>query len=414
MPKTLASPGELRTHIARAISDAMAARQLNATAVQAGRSWRHVAKRGMLLLLLALGTSPQNLSADDSQKEFQLALPGFRYQFPRDHGSHDEFRTEWWYYTGHLMAKNGRQFGYELTFFRRAIAPEQTKNNPSRWAITQLYLAHLALTDLDRKQFRYAEKVSRAGLGKAGATREKLDLWIDRWSAQALPGEPIRFRLQAAHEGVRIELTLNPTKPLVIHGTGGISRKGSEAGQASHYYSFTRLATEGTVTVGEDRLAVTGTSWMDHEFGSADLGHDLVGWDWFSLQLADHTELMLYRLRRADGSSDPASSGTVVSADGRAQPLALSDVQIEPLAFWTSPQSGARYPSRWRLSSRSLSLYVEITPLLAEQELITRRSTQVTYWEGAVHVSGTQSGRSISGQGYVELTGYAERFRQRL
>lgn len=346
MPKTLASPGELRAHIMRAISDAMAPYQLGATAVQVDRSWRQAAQGVTLLLLLALGASTQNLSADDSHKEFRLALPGYHYQFPRDHGSHDEFRTEWWYYTGHLTTKNGRQFGYELTFFRRAIRPEQIKNNPSRWTMTQLYLAHLALTDLGRKQFHYAEKVSRAGLGKAGARPEQLDLWIDRWSAQTLPGEPIRFQLQAAHEDISIELTLSPTKPLVIHGTGGISRKGTEAGQASHYYSFTRLATEGAVTVGGDRLAVTGTSWMDHEFGSADLGRDLVGWDWFSLQLANNTELMLYRLRRADGSPDPSSSGTLVSADGQAHPLPLSDAQIEPLAFWTSLQSGARYPSQ--------------------------------------------------------------------
>lgn len=367
----------------------------------------------MLPLLLGASTQ-QSLSADDSRHNFRPALPGYQYRFPRDHGSHDDFQTEWWYYTGHLAAKNGRRFGYELTFFRRAVPPDRIKTEPSRWTIGQLYLAHFALTDLGEKRFHYAEKVSRAGLGKAGAMQERLDVWIDRWSARTLPGEPTRLQLQAAHEDLRIDLILAPVKPLVIHGTGGISRKGAEAGQASHYYSFTRLATEGTITIGRDRLPITGTSWMDHEFGSADLGHDLVGWDWFSLQLANDTELMFYRLRRADGSADPASSGTLVFADGRTQPLSSSDLQLDPLAFWTSPQSGARYPSRWRLSSRALNLEVEITPLLADQELITRRSTQITYWEGAVEATGTLSGRAISGQGYVELTGYAERFKQRL
>ncbi len=387
---------------------------LGATPFQTSRRRHSVWWSVSLLLPLLLGASTQSLSADDSRHNFRPALPGYQYRFPRDHGSHDDFQTEWWYYTGHLAAKNGRRFGYELTFFRRAVPPDRLKTEPSRWTIGQLYLAHFALTDLSEKRFHYAEKVSRAGLGKAGATQERLDVWIDRWSAKTLPGESAQFQIHASHEDVGIELTLSPTKRLVIHGTGGISRKGAEAGQASHYYSFTRLATEGTVTVGEDHLAVTGASWMDHEFGSADLGHDLVGWDWFSLQLANDTELMFYRLRRADGSADPASSGTLVFADGRTQPLSLSDLQLDPLAFWTSPQSGARYPSRWRLSSRSLNLEVEIVPLLAEQELITRRSTQVTYWEGAVQVTGTVAGQPISGQGYVELTGYAERFTQKL
>lgn len=387
---------------------------LHVTSLQTCRRRHYAWWSVSLLVSLVLGASPQSLSADDSRNDFRLALPGYQYQFPRDHGSHDDFRTEWWYYTGHLTAKNGRRFGYELTFFRRAIPPDHIKTEPSRWTISQLYLAHFALTDLSQKRFHYAEKVSRAGLGKAGAAQEQLDVWIDHWSAKTLSGESAQFQLQASHEDVGMELTLRPTKPLVIHGTGGISRKGAETGQASHYYSFTRLATEGIVTIGQDHIAVTGTGWMDHEFGSADLAHDLAGWDWFSLQLANDTELMLYRLRRDDGSADPASSGTLVFADGRTQPLSLSDVQLEPLAFWTSPQSGARYPSRWRLSSRSLNLDVEITPLLAEQELITRRSTQVTYWEGAVQVTGTLSGRVISGQGYVELTGYAERFTQHL
>lgn len=368
----------------------------------------------LLSFAVIMGGVPHSLSAGDPQNRFRLALPGYQFTFPRDHGSHDGFRTEWWYYTGQLTAKNGRRFGYELTFFRRAVPPVQVKTRPSRWTIAQLYLAHFALSDLDRKRFRYAEKVSRAGLGKAGAAAEQLNVWIDQWTARSLPGEPMRIQLQAEHKDFRIDLLLVPAKPLVIHGTGGISRKGADVGQASHYYSFTRLATEGTVTIGEDPLPVTGTSWMDHEFGSADLGHDLVGWDWFSLQLANGTELMWYRLRRADGSADPASSGTLVSADGHVQPLSLNDVQVEPLDFWTSPQSGARYPSRWKLTARQLNLDVEITPLLAEQELITRRSTQVTYWEGAVNVAGTQAGRSLTGQGYVELTGYAERFKHRL
>ena len=191
-----------------------------------------------------------------------------------------------------------------------------------------------------------------------------------------------------------------------MHGADGISRKGTDPGQASHYYSLTRLAAKGRLTIGKESFNVTGTSWMDHEFGSAELGEDVVGWDWFSIQLADHSELMLYRLRRRDGTSDPVSSGTVVFPDGHTRHLALADFHIEAKESWTSPASHATYPSTWRIAVPSLELALEVTPLLADQELRTSRSTQVTYWEGAVAVSGIKGGQAANGQGYVELTGY--------
>ncbi|MBH0181543.1 MAG: carotenoid 1,2-hydratase, partial [Nitrospira sp.] len=199
-----------------------------------------------------------------------------------------------------------------------------------------------------------------------------------------------------------------------IHGQDGISRKGAEYGQASHYYSFTRLATTGTLSIGDEQFEVAGTSWMDHEFGSADLGKDLVGWDWFSIQLADKSELMVYRLRRSDGSPDPASSGTVVSPDGQTRHLPVGDIRIESAGTWTSPKSRAVYPNQWRITIPSLDMKLDLTPVLADQELRTTSSAQVTYWEGAVSVSGTKQGRSIQGEGYAELTGYAERIEQRL
>jgi predicted secreted hydrolase len=206
----------------------------------------------------------------------------------------------------------------------------------------------------------------------------------------------------------------DPAKPLVIHGERGISKKRAAAGQASHYYSFTNLATAGNLTIGTETYRVTGTSWMDHEFGSADMGADLAGWDWFSIQLADKRELMVYRLRHADGSSDAASSGTLVLADGRTQHLSATDIQLTPLDTWTSPTSKATYPSRWQVSIPSLGLALNLTPLLADQELRTTRSTQVTYWEGAVDVTGTEQGKPLKGRSYIEMTGYAKQVEKKL
>jgi predicted secreted hydrolase len=369
----------------------------------------------VIVIAVGIGLSFGNLLfAADPIQEFRLATPGYQYVFPRDHGSHDDFRTEWWYYTGHLTAKNGRQFGYQLTFFRRGVPRNRVKTLPSQWSITQLYLAHFAISDLSDEQFHYDERISRAGLGKAGAEPGGLQVWVDQWSAESPMTGPLTQQLRASNDSIGLELTLSPEKPLVVHGVGGVSRKGGAAGQASHYYSFTRLATTGALTLGTERFDVTGTTWMDHEFGSADLAEDLVGWDWFGIQLENGTDLMLYRLRRADGSTDPASSGTFVDRDGRTQHLTVNDFSMEPSTFWTSPKTNARYPQRWHIVIPSMQLSLDIIPQLAGQELVTSRSTQVTYWEGAIEVNGVAQGKTIKGQGYMELTGYAERFDKKL
>lgn len=361
-----------------------------------------------LLLVLANGAA-----ADPADTSFRLAEEGYRYEFPRDHGAHEAFRTEWWYYTGHLETAEGRRFGFELTFFRRGIEPDQIETRPSRWSVDQLYLAHLAVTDVTGQRFHFRDRISRAGLGRAGADATHLKVWLDQWRAES-PGQSDQQQLNAKADDIALSLTLNPAKPLVIHGERGISKKGAAAGQTSHYYSFTHLKTAGTLTLGTETFRVTGTSWMDHEFGSADLSPELVGWDWFSIHLTDNRELMIYRLRRADGSSDPASSGTLVLADGRTHHLSASDIQLTPLNTWTSPTSKATYPSRWQVSIPSLGISLNLTPLLVDQELRTGRSTQVTYWEGAVDVSGTEQGQPVLGKGYIELTGYAERIKQKL
>jgi predicted secreted hydrolase len=365
-------------------------------------------------MLVLLSLAARSIATSEPSEPFHIAAPGYQYRFPKDHGAHEGFRTEWWYYTGHLTAANGRPFGFQLTFFRRGIPPEQVKTLPSKWSIQQLYLAHFALTDLENGRFHYADKLSREGLGKAGADRDRLRVWIDRWSVATDDRTPAGQTLQAATDDMAIDLRVIPQKPPVLHGREGISRKGAAPEQASHYYSLTHLTTEGQIRVGAETFTVTGLSWMDHEFGSADLGQEVVGWDWFSLHLSDSTELMWYSLRRADGTADPASSGTLIFADGRTRPLAAQDLTIEPFAHWTSPHSRARYPQRWRITAPSVELDLDVVSLLADQELHTERSTRVTYWEGAVSATGHAQGAPVTGRGYVELTGYAERFTQRL
>lgn len=373
----------------------------------------HVSLNQVILILLALlGTS--ELLAEISlvsSMEFSPARPGYRYSFPRDHGSHEQFQTEWWYFTGHLSAPNGRRFGYELTFFRRGIDSPDAWNNPSSWAMRHLYFAHFALTDEANDRFRFAEKLSRAGVNKAGARNNQLEVWIDRWSVKAVAPDHRQFHLQAQADEFSIDLTVEPLKPPVIHGIHGVSRKGQHPDLTSHYYSLTRLRTSGSVMVEGTRMDVKGRSWMDHEFGSADLSKDLVGWDWFSLQLENDVDIMAYGLRRADGTFDPASSGTLVWPDGSSKPFSFEEITLSVQQHWTSPVSGARYPNRWKFSLPAEGIQLTLSPRMAQQELVTSQSTEVTYWEGAVEITGLWKGQRIHGQGYVELTGYAEPYR---
>lgn len=371
--------------------------------------------RGVRLAVLATAALAVDFAvASDTNppsSTFQPATAGYRYEFPRDHGSHPSYRTEWWYYTGHLRSKTGRSFGFELTFFRRGVSPEDIKTLPSKWSLHHIYLAHFAVTDITGKRFHFSEKLSREGLGKAGADESRLRVWIDKWRAEAEPDSAGVHTLVAHDETHSLALRLEPAKPPVAHGAAGISQKGKDVSQASHYYSFTRLSTTGRLTIDGEQFEVSGTSWMDHEFGSGPLGDDQVGWDWFSIQLEDNTELMLYRMRLKDGSYDLASSGTVISSDGSPQHLEVTDFQIESTATWTSPESKATYPAKWRLKFPSRDLVLDVVPLVADQELRTSRSTMVSYWEGAVAVTGTKRGQPVKGQGYVELTGYTERLK---
>ena len=335
------------------------------------------------------------------------ARPGYVYAFPRDHGSHDDYGLEWWYFTGHVSDRSTRRFGYEVTFFRKTVDDARVRNHPSRWALRQLYFAHLALTDVEGTAFQFSEKLSRAAFRKAGADSGRMKVWIDRWVLEPVTEDHHRLHLTAKDSEFGVDLTLTLTKPPVIHGREGISRKGADAGHASHYYSLTRLATRGTVWVGDESFEVSGTSWMDHEFGSGDLGEDQVGWDWFSVQFDSNVELMLYLLRKRDGSHDPASSGTLILPDGTSRHLERGDFMVRTQDQWTSPLSRAQYPAKWTLEVPSVRLRVTVTPVLSDQELRTENSTRVTYWEGAVDVQGRYRDAPVSGNGYVELTGYA-------
>ncbi len=338
-------------------------------------------------------------SADAGYARALAVRPFF---FPLDHGPHLPFRTEWWYYTGNLRAADGRHFGFQLTFFRTALVAEAPRR-ASEWGATQVYLAHFALTDTRGGRFHAFSRTSRGALGLAGAQAAPFRVWLEDWMAEG-GSQGLPMRLCAAEEDVALDLVLDSAKPVVLQGEGGLSRKGPEPGNASYYYSLTRMPARGSIRVGAARFAVEGLAWMDREWSTSALGADLAGWDWFALQLADGRELMYYLLRRTGGGVDPFSAGTLIDAAGAVTPLGWADLTTEVLGTWTSPHSGVRYPAHWRLTDRARELVLEITPRLADQELIVGPR----YWEGAVEVRGTAGGRLLTGQGYVELVGYGE------
>src|ERR1700674_1521650 len=334
--------------------------------------------------------------------QYRTALPGYRYDFPRDHFNHPDFQTEWWYCTGNLKSAEGRRFGFELTFFRQAISRDPAK--AAAWEVRDLYLAHLALSDLDGGQFLHAERTNRSGPGISAVSESLGRIWNGNWQIQWQGRDQ---ELKAVDERFQLHLKLHPEKPPVIHGENGVSQKADGPGHASHYVSLTRLATSGAIDLGKKRFEVSGTSWMDHEFFTDQLESDQTGWDWLSLQLEDHTELMLFHIRRKDGSLDPHSAGTYVDANGKTTHLRSSDFTLQPAGeFWTSPVTGARYPTDWRVAIPKLSIELEAKTPLASQELTGKTSLAPNFWEGAVILSGRRDQASMSGVGYLEMTGY--------
>lgn len=344
---------------------------------------------------------------------FERAVAPPQLTFPRDHGPHPGFRTEWWYVTGHVATAAGRRFGVQLVFFRQALAAT-TPARAGELAARDMVFAHAAIADVDGGRFRFAERLSRAAAGLAearGATSADDPLVVRclDWSATGQRGGDglLPLDLRAQGDGFALALSLTAGKPVVLQGDAGLSRKSAEPGNASHYYSLTRLPLAGRLTVDGQAHDVQGEGWLDREWSTSALGREQVGWDWFSLQLDDGSELMWYQLRRQDGARDPWSRGCLVARDGTSLALAPTDVTATPEGEWLAADGGARYPARWRLAGSAggepFDLVVE--PLLPDQEL----RVIVRYWEGACAVRGNRSGRPVGGRGYVEMTGYATR-----
>jgi predicted secreted hydrolase len=379
--------------------------------VAAPRSWTGAVLLASALLAACAPAPPEPPTAGLDITEilgggdsggFARALAPRHFGFPEYHGPHPGFRAEWWYFTGNLSADGGRQFGYQLTFFRNALTADPQARE-SAWATSQVYMAHFAVTapgDAAGGFFSH-ERFARGAGGLAGAELGPFRVWLEDWSAEGGGNIP-PLRLRAAAEEVALDLRLAAGKPPVLQGDRGLSRKGQEPGNASYYYSLTRLPSDGRIVLRGEVYEVAGLSWMDREWSTSSLDKGVVGWDWFSLQLDDGRDLMAYQLRRADGSADPLSAGALVAADGGARTLAGADYRIEPLATWRSPKTGRAYPSRWHLALPAERLELEIEPLLADQEL----DHSFVYWEGAVRFRGHAAAAPVTGRGYVELTGY--------
>ena len=336
-----------------------------------------------------------------AEQIWKQASPDYKLSVPADHVSHPAYKIEWWYYTGNIESDRGRRFGYQLTFFR--VGVEFAPLNPSRLAVRDVFIAHAAVTDAEGKRYLSGERVSRAGVGAAGAGTFEYRVWNGDWQAHVIDG---RHKLQARDDKFSLDLDLVEDKPAVLNGDHGYSQKGTTPGNATEYYSLTRMPTEGTIFVDGERFVVKGSSWMDHEFGTTFLEKTQQGWDWLSLQLDDGTDLMAFRMRRADGSVDTQSSGTLVAKGSAPRRLVAGDFTLTPGRRWTSPASGGSYPVEWQVAVPADSLQLAVTPVLDTQEIVGAR-TSVKYWEGAVDVKGTRAGKPITGRGYLEMTGYA-------
>jgi predicted secreted hydrolase len=334
--------------------------------------------------------------------QYRSAVPGYRFEFPRDYFDHPDFQTEWWYYTGNLKSANGRHFGFELTFFRQAVSRDPAQ--AAIWDVHDLYVAHLALSDLNGQKFYHSERINRAGPGIAGVSQSTARIWNGNWQIQ---WENTDQKLQAIENIFQLRLNLHPEKPPIIHGENGVSQKSGGAGHASYYISLTRLAVTGQLELSGERFEVSGLAWMDHEFFTHQLDADQVGWDWLSLQLDDNTELMLFHIRRKDASVDPFSSATYIDAQGKSTHLRNTDFSLEPLAQnWTSPVTHGTYPIAWKIAVPKLEMALEARTSLAAQELTGTTNIVPSYWEGAISLEGRRGTKPLSGVGYLEMTGY--------
>ncbi len=352
------------------------------------------------LLSLIFASSVEAASTEKSF-EFSKALPGYQYSFPRDYFSHDDYKVEWWYYTGNLKSKNEREFGFQLTFFRVALDRFDDISKFSRWRLDDIYFAHMTISDIENEKFYFFERLNRSGLGVAGAESDRLLIWNEDW---VLKTDGDTQRLEAIERGFGMKLNVKPLKSLVFHGENGISQKGK--GNASHYFSFTRMKTWGKIYLKGKEFEVNGTTWMDREFSSSQLSEKQVGWDWFSIKLDNETELMFYRIRLKNGEVEPYSSGTVIFKNGSYDRLELSDFKIKSMTKWRSEKTGAVYPASWMIEVPKYGIDLHIKPDIANQELYDLRSIAGAYWEGSITATGKYKKKRATGKGYVELVGY--------
>jgi predicted secreted hydrolase len=348
----------------------------------------------------------QNLRRDANTDLYARADAVREFVFPADHGPHDEFQTEWWYYTGNVKTAAGREFGYQFTIFRRAVVPpgvlSGTLTAPSEFAFTQIYFGHFAVTDVARDQHTEADRYSRAAAGLAGAQASPFKAFVEDWVVE---GEPeTRSRITARNGDIAIALDLVNTKPVVLQGDRGLSQKSPVKGNASYYYSMPRLQTTGVISTAEGAFEVTGESWLDREWSTSVLDENTMGWDWFALQLSDRREIMFYQLRQRDGSSATSSKGALIEADGSTRLLNREDFQFTAINSWHSPRTGVTYPMDWDIRIPSLEMTLRARAKVREQEM----NLGTLYWEGAVALTGQVRGEALTGNGYVELTGYGD------
>ena len=332
---------------------------------------------------------------------YTKATEPITFEFPRDHGAHPEFRNEWWYFTGNLQTPDGRLFGYQFTLFRTSISPDSVSRS-SQWATREIYMGHFALTDVQQSKYQHFERFSRAALQLAGAQVLPFRVWLEDWSVQSVADSFFPLRIQASAGELSLDLELTSQKELILQGNQGLSQKGNAPGNASYYYSYTRLSTQGQLQIGDQHFQLHGLSWMDREWSSSALESNQIGWDWIALQLSNGWDLMFYQLRLKDGRIDPNSSGVLVSPEGHSHTISAKHFFLQNLDYWHSPTSGIRYPSRWSLTIPQYEVTLSLLPLLNEQEF----HAVFTYWEGAVRCEGTFQAQSVQGHGYVELTGY--------
>lgn len=359
-----------------------------------------------------------NTEPEPSKPGFAEVLKPPTLSWPRSHGAHPLYATEWWYFTGHLTSSDKPEhraapeiategsYGFELVFFRVGINPEANSSSRSAWKMQSLYLAHAALTDDSSKSFSYAERRSRGAFAEAGASEEGLNVWLRDWSAKGDVGEKNgSIELNFEVDAKKLRLLLTPEKAVVLHGEKGLSRKGPNAGEASYYTSFSRLKGEGDLFEQGVSKKLFASAWFDHEVTSSELSRGTIGWDWFSLQLKDGRELMLYQLRTAEGGISPFSSGTLVEKDGSSEHLKASDFSIAVQSSWTSPKSGITYPALWRIRLPEKDIDFKISPTVPAQELFTPGSTGLSYWEGRARVEQSDK-QELLGSAYIELVGY--------